>query len=117
MGPRYFPVLVASGLLLIGGATMAKGLMREAELIEPARMRPFLILLAVMIFALLLRPAGLVPAVVAMVMIDGLARHHAVRPLHSLGMQDLLAAFALAVFIRGLALPLYARWAERRVGK
>lgn len=106
MGPRYFPALIASGLLLIGGATMVRGLMRDAEVIEPARMRSFIILLAVLLFALLLRPAGLVAAVVVMVTVAGLARRPTVHPLHSFAIAALLSVFAWAVFIRGLALPL-----------
>jgi hypothetical protein len=108
MGPRYFPVLVASALLVIGAVTMAQGLAGGADPVEAGRIRSFLIIMAVVIFALLLHPAGLVLSVIAAVLVAGLAMRPAVRLLPALAIACALAAFCWLIFVLGLKLPLRA---------
>lgn len=108
MGPRYFPATVATVLLVLGLITMAKGLKDEADAVEPGKLRPFLVIVSVFAFTLLLRPAGLVLAVIASVLIAGFATRPATPIVRSSGIAVVLAAFASVLFILVLRLPLTA---------
>jgi hypothetical protein len=63
------------------------------------------ILAAIAVFALLLQPAGFVIAVLALVVIGGFADPD-LRPVESVGLAILLAAFSVGVFVLLLGLPL-----------
>lgn len=105
MGPRYFPLLAASGLMIVGAVVAIGGLMREGERVGSLALRPFLILVAVLLFALLLRPLGLVLAVFAMVGVASVAGGR-VRLVELAILAAGLSAFASLVFVWGLGLPL-----------
>ncbi len=78
MGPGYFPMLLGSFLMVLGAAIAFKALVfRPTEddgKITAIDWRTVIIILgSVLIFALLLRPAGLIPATFVMVFLSGFA--------------------------------------------
>jgi len=113
MGPGYFPTVLGAllaglGLLIIGGALFGN----RAQAIESFALRPLLLVLGgTLLFAWLLRPAGLVPAIVTAVLV-GAAATPASRPVPALMLAALLAAGCALVFVAGLGqdLPLLGTW-------
>lgn len=106
MGPAYFPTVLGGLLALIGAGIALKSLSGRTVdgSIEPFHFGPIAFVLgAVVAFALLLRPAGLMVSLVVLVVVSSLGSHE-------FKMRDtvLLAAglclFVLAVFIYGLGL-------------
>ncbi len=72
MGPGYFPVMLGWILCGIGVIVAVRGLLAEGAAIERGVLRPFLVLLGVLAFALLLEPAGLVVATVVLITVSSL---------------------------------------------
>ena len=106
MGPAYFPT-VLGGLLAILGLTIAiKGLVREGPDgdIERFHFGPLAIVLgAVALFAFLLRPAGLVAALLALIGVSAYASHE-FRLREVIPLTLFLVVLVLAVFIWGLGM-------------
>jgi putative tricarboxylic transport membrane protein len=64
MGPGYFPFLMAVVLLVLGVGTTVEGLIRAGEPPSGTNLRGIaLVTGGVMVFALAIRPLGLVPTV------------------------------------------------------
>ena len=111
MGPGYFPSLLGALLALMGAALAALGLWRaegapeEEERADPRALVAVLAGLAA--FALLLPRAGLVPAVIGLVVIAAQGSGQ-MRPLGALVLAFVLAALSWAIFRLGLGLPLPA---------
>lgn len=88
MGPGYLPRLVSGAIVLLGlaqiiGALRSKG---EPDRIVDFNWRAFgLILAAIVTFALLVKPAGLIPAVTLMIVIGWFADPKR-KPSHLLGL-------------------------------
>lgn len=106
MGPGYFPMVLGGLLALVGAMTLLRGLARAGT--APGRLawREILLVLApTLLFGALLRGAGLVAAVLVLV----LASAYASRRFH-LGVAVLLgagmAAFCVLVFVKALGLPI-----------
>ena len=106
MGPAYFPTVLGGLLVLLGAYISVKSFARTAEVEEVGafHFKPLLLVLgAVVAFGVLLRPAGLVVALAALVIISsfgsGEFKWREILPL-SVG----LAVLVLAVFIYGLGL-------------
>ncbi len=78
MGPGYFPMLLGGMLLFLGFLIALKALIFRSES-DDGKVGAFdwrtviIILGSVTIFALLLRPAGLIPATFIMILVSGLA--------------------------------------------
>jgi hypothetical protein len=107
MGPAYFPTVLGGLLSLIGLAAVVRSFFREAG--EPigkfAIKETILVLSAVMLFAFLIRGAGLVFAVVAIVLISALASSK-FKWKGGILLAAGLAIFAIVVFIKLLGLPI-----------
>ncbi len=106
MGPAYFPTVLGILLIVLGVIIAIKGLAAETEdgKIEPFQFGPLLwVLGAVATFGLLLRPAGMVVALIALVVISSMGSHEfkwkEVIPL-TIG----LGVLVMVVFIWGLGL-------------
>ncbi len=106
MGPGYFPMVLGGLLAIVGAMTLLRGLARPGT--APGRLawREILLVLApTLLFGVLLRGAGLVAAVLVLV----LASAYASRRFH-LGVAVLLgagmAAFCVLVFVKALGLPI-----------
>jgi hypothetical protein len=106
MGPAYFPSILGGLLAVLGAVIAFKGMAAETldGQIEPFHFGPIAwVLGSVVVFALLLRPAGLVVALLALIGISSLGSHEFKARdtvLLALG----LCALVLLVFIKGLGL-------------
>ena len=106
MGPGWFPFWVGILLVAVGIATATAGLHPAAEQERVKRPEPRVIawvLGAVVLFGLLLQPAGLVLALAALVVVSSLASHE-FSWRGTLLNAAILIAFSVGVFIRGIHL-------------
>ncbi|MGZ8981857.1 MAG: tripartite tricarboxylate transporter TctB family protein [Burkholderiaceae bacterium] len=108
MGPAYFPTMLGLLLVLIGATISFKAFRSNAEhadgAVDKFHFKPLILVLGgVVLFALLLRPGGLIVALVALIVISSLGsgefKLKEVLPL-AIG----LCLLVLAVFIWGLGL-------------
>lgn len=107
MGPAYFPTVLGGLLALIGLAVTVSALGAEKQ--EDAKVEKFhfdamgWVLGSVVAFALLLRPAGLVLSLLALILISGFGSHD--RNFRQLVIMAIgLVVLVLAVFIYALGL-------------
>src|SRR5690348_3233956 len=70
MGPGYFPSLLGGILCVLGLIIAVRGAVRGGHPVPRGAVRPFLILVGILAFALLLQPAGLVLATLALIVIS-----------------------------------------------
>ena len=108
MGPAYFPTMLGLLLMLIGATISFKAFRSNAEdphgAVDKFHFKPLILVLgAVVAFALLLRPGGLVVALLALIFISSLGsgefKLKEILPL-AIG----LCLLVLSVFIWGLGL-------------
>jgi hypothetical protein len=109
MGPGFFPVGI--GVVLI---VLALALLPEAIRGEDTRfdlpIRPFAAVTAgLIIFAVMLNFAGLVPATFVLIVITSLGDPD-FRPLRTLISAAVIAAIGYVIFVRGFRLPLQPFW-------
>ena len=108
MGPGWFPFWVGVLLAAVGMATVASG-MRASAAVE-AMKRPQVgamvwILGAVVLFGVLLKPAGLVLSLVVLVLVSSRASHEFTWR-GTLVNAVVLVAFSVGAFIKGISLQL-----------
>ena len=106
MGPGYFPVILGSLLMLVGGISMVRSFFHHGTAIPRFAWRDiFLVLGSVIVFGLMIRGAGLLPSLFVMVVICAYASSE-----FRLRTAVLLAAgsaiFSALVFVKGLGMPL-----------
>jgi putative tricarboxylic transport membrane protein len=106
MGPGYFPTVLGGMLALVGLAAMVRSLVRPGTSIEALSLRNLaLILGATLLFGVLIRGAGLIVAVVAIVVVGDYASvRFRWKPTAMLAAG--LAAFSALVFVQALGLPI-----------
>jgi putative tricarboxylic transport membrane protein len=106
MGPGYFPRALGILLAAIGAACMIRAARGPKSGLGAWPLRKAaLVLLSVAAFAVLVRGAGLVPAIVVLVLLSGRA-HERFRPGPFLLLGAATALFAALVFVRALGLPM-----------
>jgi Tripartite tricarboxylate transporter TctB family len=105
MGPAYFPTILSIVLILIGLAAAIRSFIGHGTPIGKAALSGMLLVAAgTVVFGLIVREAGMIPAVIALVLISA---YGSVRfnwrsaILLSIG----LAIFCAAIFVYGLGLP------------
>lgn len=106
MGPGYFPTALGALLAVLGLIVAIKGLAREERGgdIDRFHFGPLAVVLgAVALFALLLRPAGLVAALTVLIGVSAYASHE-FRLREVVPLAAFLVVLVLAVFIWGLGL-------------
>jgi putative tricarboxylic transport membrane protein len=104
MGPGYFPHLVSSLLVLLGGILIVRAWFRPGEAIAIVDLRPLLfVLLGTVAFGLLIERAGLIVASVAVIVAGRLARPD-FRVLEVLLLAVGLAGGAALLFVYALGL-------------
>lgn len=112
MGPAYFPSVLGGLLTLVGAVGVIRSLLRPGEPVGKFYIREIvLILVAVLLFGVLMRNAGLVPATLVLVLMSAYAS-----PKFTWGASLLLAIglalFAVVVFVKllGLPMPILGPW-------
>lgn len=112
MGPAFFPIVLGGLLSLIGAIAVARSFLRDGEPVGKFYLKEIVLILgAVLLFGYLMRGAGLVPAVVLLVLMSAFAsaKFHLGR---GLLLAAALAAFAVVLFIKllGLPMPIFGPW-------
>jgi hypothetical protein len=110
MGPGYFPIVLGVLMMAVGLVLLVQS--AGAEPSEASvRLRPALAVFGgIAAFGFLLERTGVVPAVLALVLISSLAEDR-VRPVLVLVLSAALSAIAVGLFMYGLGMPLRAfRW-------
>ncbi len=119
MGPGYFPRMLAIGLGAIGVLSIGRAVLSNANPVEPIRWQPLiLIMIACAAFGALVRPAGLVIALMALVLISAAAsRRFRFEWTATAGLVALIA-FCVIVFVKGLGvpMPILGSWFEALFG-
>ncbi|HYD60877.1 MAG TPA: tripartite tricarboxylate transporter TctB family protein [Noviherbaspirillum sp.] len=112
MGPAYFPTILGALLTLIGLVSVVRSMIRSGEGVGRFAIREiFLVMLAVVLFGILVRGAGLAIAVVTLVLVSGYASiKFKVGPYLLLAVG--LAVFCVLVFVKalGLPMPVFGPW-------
>jgi hypothetical protein len=104
MGPGYFPLLLGAILSLLGLAIAVRGLVVPGAAPLPGgRWRPFLTMIGVLAFAVLLPWAGLVIASLVLIVVSALGADR-LRPVQVLTTSAILIGMVLAIFSWGLGL-------------
>jgi hypothetical protein len=110
MSSGYFPTLVGIGLTLMGFVISIRGLYLKDENASFSTVRPLVVVTAsIVCFALLIRPAGIVVAVIASVFLSCFAGSR-FRLSEVALLSVVLAAISAAIFIFGLGLPMKLYW-------
>jgi hypothetical protein len=106
MGPAYFPTVLGGLLLLIGLASLVRSFFTKGEPIGAIAWKGmFLVTLATVLFGVLLRPAGLVPALAALILVSAAASIKFRFDWRALTLMAGLIVFCALVFVKGLGLP------------
>jgi hypothetical protein len=102
MGPGYMPMLLSYSLIVFGIGTGFSSLRYEGPAIATVRWRPvILILLSILLFALIIRTAGLLVTVSAVTVIAAVASTES-KWLETIALAVFLSVFCVLVFIYGL---------------
>jgi len=112
MGPGYFPTILGGLLAVIGTIALIRSFVRSGEQVSRFYIKNIvLILVAVLLFGFLMRDAGLVPAVLAVVLISAYASDKFTW-LGSVLLAVGLAVFSVVVFVKllGLPMPILGPW-------
>jgi hypothetical protein len=117
MGPGYFPTVLGGLLAILGLAVAIKGLARadRGSDVERFHFGPLLVVLgAVALFGLLLRPGGLVAALLVLIGVSAYASHE-FRVREVIPLAVFLVGLVLAVFIWGLGMvvPVWPAFMQR----
>ncbi len=107
MGPGFFPLFTSLALTSLGAGAVLRAILQTAEPDHSSRRKlaPVIIVLAaVLAFACLLDRAGLVPAVLALLLISQAPRWRS-RPVEVLLLSATLTVAIAALFVYGLNLP------------
>jgi len=106
MGPGYFPTVLGGLLLLIGTISMVRAFTHSGEAIKPFFWKELaLVLGSVVLFGVLVRGAGLLPALLLMVVLSAYASEK-FKLKTALLLAAIAAIFSGLVFVKGLGLPL-----------
>jgi hypothetical protein len=113
MGPGYFPFVISCLLIIFGLVSIVRSLRVSGEPVEPFAWKPiFLVVGAVFAFGLLINTAGLIVAMLVMVLMSAAASEKFSFDWKATLGLAVLIAFCSLVFVKGLGvpLPLYGSW-------
>ena len=114
MGAGYFPIILGYLLLMIGGGIALRGIWLKGEgiKIKINSIRPLLMVSgAVLSFAFLLRPCGLILALLALVFMSCMGSRE-FRLRDGVILFFVLAAIATGLFVYALGLPYHLFWSK-----
>ena len=107
MGPGYFPTVLGLLLAVFGAASLGRSFLRPGEQITAFAWKQVAhVLGAIVLFALLLEPAGLLVALTVLVVVGALASRHTRADLVSGLALVGIVAFCSLVFVKGLGVPM-----------
>ena len=107
MGPGYFPMVLGALLMLFGAIALLRALLRHGEPLGAIGWKALLLVsLGTLAFALLLRPAGFLVAVLALILISAAASVRFRLDWRSLLAMLALVAFCGLLFVKGLGVPM-----------
>ena len=105
MGPAYFPKIVGGALVLFGFIISLRSLWSDGKPVRLPTLRPLIMIIgAVVAFALLLKPLGLVLALLVLILISCLGGSQ-FRLREVAILYIVLALIAVTFFVYGLGLP------------
>lgn len=105
MGPGYFPTVLGALLVLVGAISMVRSFTHQGEAIKRFYWKEiFLVLGSVALFGILVRGAGLVPALIVLVITSAWASEK-FNIKTALLLAALSSVFSALVFVKGLGLP------------
>src|SRR4051794_2972895 len=120
MGPGYFPRTLAGILVMIGGVSLIRAFLKRGEAAGKLAWKPLcLILGACALFSVLLGAAGLIIALLALVLVSASAsRNFGFDRAATLGLAGLVT-FCSLVFVKGLGvpMPLLGSWLTSFLGR
>jgi putative tricarboxylic transport membrane protein len=104
MGPAYFPTMLSVVLILIGIAATVRSFIGHGTAVGQFALKPMaLIAIGTILFGVLVRDAGVVAAVLALVVVTAYSSiHFSWRAASLLGIG--LAVFCVGIFVYGLGL-------------
>lgn len=106
MGPGYFPTLLGGLMTLLGLTLTVPAFFIDGDRMPAMQLRPLaMILLGVAAFGVTLEYFGFVAAVIALVVVGGLADRD-LKPLEIAGTAAFMALFSTLIFVLLLGLPL-----------
>jgi hypothetical protein len=105
MGPAYFPTLLGGLMAVVGGAVFFRSFVLKGETVAAIPLKLlFYITLSLLVFGYLLKPIGLVLALLCLVVISAFAGHE-FRLKEALLLTLVLIVLSVLVFVKGLGLP------------
>lgn len=105
MGPGFFPTILGGILVLFGIAIMITGLVRNEKIRERLSVRALILLpAALLLFGILMKLAGFIPALVALILVSAAAGSE-FKLREVLLLTVVLTFLSVALFIWGLGLP------------
>ena len=113
MGPAYFPTVLGGLLFVVGAASIARSFVVRGEPVGAIAWKGLVLVTAgTLLFGVLLRPAGMIAAIAALVLVSAAASAKFRFERKALALMALLIAFCSLVFVRGLGMnvPLVGPW-------
>jgi len=105
MGPAYFPALLGGLLAALGLVLVLRALVLKGAAVAMFHYRPLLLILgACVVFGYVVKPLGLVGALVLLVFISAFGGHE-FKWKEVAWLTLVLVIFAVVVFVKGLTLP------------
>ena len=106
MGPGYFPTMLGGLLALIGVASLVRSFYVPGEPVGTLAIKAMLLICGgTLLFALMLRGAGMIVSMIVLVLVSSYASVR-FRPGPAVLLAVGLTAFCILVFIRGLGVPM-----------
>ncbi len=106
MGPAYFPTILGGMLALIGLTAVVRSFFREGEAIDKFAVKQTILIVAgVLLFGFLIRGAGLVAAIFAVILFSAYASSK-FKWTYGIALAAGMTVFSVAVFVKLLGLPI-----------
>ncbi len=106
MGPGYFPVVLGMILTAFALIMIFRALLGKRDVMDSFAFKPLILILGgSLLFAVMVRPIGMFPAIVVMVFLSALGSK-ASRPLPALLLGLGLAVGSVLAFVKGLGQPI-----------
>jgi hypothetical protein len=105
MGPGYFPTVLGGMLAVLGGIVLFGAFAINGPKVPQLHFRPLLLIsIACLLYAYLMKPAGLIVATAALVFVSAFGGHE-FRWKEVTVLYVVLVIFSVLVFVKGLTLP------------